>query len=213
MGADEDDAEEEARERREARLAARDGADARLTTSVVFLCVLAASVLYLATVPRGARWKQASADLRGSSRRWAPSLPFLLDAYDVTSSLLDVAALAIARLLYAAIAFSTVAPSDRSRARLHRARIAVAAISSSCLTAKGVARLPALSATTRDQCVFWAAWSLAFVGVPVEWAAASHAMAYADLKSRGRGSRRRRRRRRGDDDDDDDATDKMGRSG
>ena len=45
MGADEDDAEEEARERREARLAARDGADARLTTSVVFLCVLAASVL------------------------------------------------------------------------------------------------------------------------------------------------------------------------
>ncbi len=208
MGADEDDAEEEARERREARLAARDGADARLTTSVVFLCVLAASVLYLATVPRGARWKQASADLRGSSRRWAPSLPFLLDAYDVTSSLLDVAALAIARLLYAAIAFSTVAPSDRSRARLHRARIAVAAISSSCLTAKGVARLPALSATTRDQCVFWAAWSLAFVAVPVEWAAASHAMAYADLKSRGRGSRRRRRRRRrDDDDDDDDATD------
>ena len=105
-------------------------------------------------------------------------------------------------------AFSTVAPSDRSRARLHRARIAVAAISSSCLTAKGVARLPALSATTRDQCVFWAAWSLAFVAVPVEWAAASHAMAYADLKSRGprlspppppppRRRRRRRRRRDG----------------
>ena len=57
------------------------------------------------------------------------------------------------------------------------------AITCIALTAKGIAHLPDLDDSARDQKIFWAAWLLSFVIVPTQWRALSDAVAFADARA------------------------------
>ena len=62
------------------------------------------------------------------------------------------------------------------------------AITCIALTAKGIAHLPDLEDSARDQKIFWAAWLLTFLVVPTQWRALDDAMAFADARASARAS-------------------------
>ena len=149
----EDDAEEEAEEARERRLAAKDGAGVRVRWRITLLAAMHLATLWLACMGRG--------ETRASS--WHPPLApddlrrALVDAYTPSAGLLDLAVLTLARLGYLAALVSLAGTSDARRAALGATKIGVCVALCALLTAKGVAHLPDLTDSSRDQTVFWSA--------------------------------------------------------
>ena len=188
----EDDAEEEAEEARERRLAAKDGAGVRVRWRITLLAAMHLATLWLACMGRG--------ETRASS--WHPPLApddlrrALVDAYTPSAGLLDLAVLTLARLGYLAALVSLAGTSDARRAALGATKIGVCVALCALLTAKGVAHLPDLTDSSRDQTVFWSAWLIAFCAVDAEMRLCDDALARADERasssSSSSGSRRRR---------------------
>ena len=187
----EDDAEEEAEEARERRLAAKDGAGVRMRWRITLLAAMHLATLWLACMGRG--------ETRASS--WHPPLApddlrrALVDAYTPSAGLLDLAVLTLARLGYLAALVSLAGTSDARRAALGATKIGVCVALCALLTAKGVAHLPDLTDSSRDQTVFWSAWLIAFCAVDAEMRLCDDALARADERassSSSSGSRRRR---------------------
>ena len=187
----EDDAEEEAEEARERRLDAKDGAGVRVRWRITLLAAMHLATLWLACMGRG--------ETRASS--WHPPLApddlrrALVDAYTPSAGLLDLAVLTLARLGYLAALVSLAGTSDARRAALGATKIGVCVALCALLTAKGVAHLPDLTDSSRDQTVFWSAWLIAFCAVDAEMRLCDDALARADERassSSSSGSRRRR---------------------
>lgn len=175
----EDDAEEEAEEARERRLAAKDGAGVRVRWRITLLAAMHLATLWLACMGRG--------ETRASS--WHPPLApddlrrALVDAYTPSAGLLDLAVLTLVRLGYLAALVAFAGTSDARRAALGATKIGVCVALCALLTAKGVAHLPDLTDSSRDQTVFWSAWLIAFCAVDAEMRLCDDALARADERA------------------------------
>jgi len=194
----EDDAEEEAEEARERRLAAKDGAGVRVRWRITLLAAMHLATLWLACMGRG--------ETRASS--WHPPLApddlrrALVDAYTPSAGLLDLAVLTLVRLGYLAALVAFAGTSDARRAALGATKIGVCVALCALLTAKGVAHLPDLTDSSRDQTVFWSAWLIAFCAVDAEMRLCDDALARADERaSSSSSSASRHHRSNGEADD------------
>ena len=85
--------------------------------------------------------------------------------------------LTLARLGYLAALVSLAGTSDARRAALGATKIGVCVALCALLTAKGVAHLPDLTDSSRDQTVFWSAWLIAFCAVDAEMRLCDDALA------------------------------------
>ena len=194
----EDDAEEEAEEARERRLAAKDGAGVRVRWRITLLAAMHLATLWLACMGRG--------ETRASS--WHPPLApddlrrALVDAYTPSAGLLDLAVLTLVRLGYLAALVAFAGTSDARRAALGATKMGVCVALCALLTAKGVAHLPDLTDSSRDQTVFWSAWLVAFCAVDAEMRLCDDALARADERaSSSSSSASRHHRSNGEADD------------
>ena len=193
----EDDAEEEAEEARERRLAAKDGAGVRVRWRITLLAAMHLATLWLACMGRG--------ETRASS--WHPPLApddlrrALVDAYTPSAGLLDLAVLTLVRLGYLAALVAFAGTSDARRAALGATKIGVCVALCALLTAKGVAHLPDLTDSSRDQTVFWSAWLVAFCAVDAEMRLCDDALARADERASSSSSASRHHRSNGEADD------------
>ena len=175
----EDDAEEEAEEARERRLEARDGAGRRMRRKIGIL-----AAMHLATV-----WLSCKGRGEHRARSWHP--PFspremrtaVVDAYTPSAGLLDLAVLTLVRIVYLGVIVSFAGTSDERRAVFGYVKIGVCALMCALLTAKGVAHLPDLYDSSRDQAIFWSAWLIAFCSVTVEMRVSDDALARADERA------------------------------
>lgn len=193
----EDDAEEEAEEARERRLAAKDGAGVRVRWRITLLAAMHLATLWLACMGRG--------ETRASS--WHPPLApddlrrALVDAYTPSAGLLDLAVLTLVRLGYLAALVAFAGTSDARRAALGATKMGVCVALCALLTAKGVAHLPDLTDSSRDQTVFWSAWLVAFCAVDAEMRLCDDALARADERASSSSSASRHHRSNGEADD------------
>lgn len=184
----EDDAEADAREALACRVRARAGRPGRrLARRSAALVAASLAVAYLAALRRPfTTWVPAWAMGVDELRRT------LVDAYTFRTGLLDVLVLMFARLAFLSLAVGCSSASDARRAAVKMTRGGLTAVTCVFLCAKGVAHLPDLDDGARDQGIFWAAWGVGFVVMPVEWAAWDDALAWADARSEGRYQRGRR---------------------
>ena len=193
----EDDAEEEAEEARERRLAAKDGAGVRVRWRITLLAAMHLATLWLACMGRG--------ETRASS--WHPPLApddlrrALVDAYTPSAGLLDLAVLTLVRLGYLAALVAFAGTSDARRAALGATKMGVCVALCALLTAKGVAHLPDLTDSSRDQTVFWSAWLIAFCAVDAEMRLCDDALARADERASSSSSASKHHRSNGEADD------------
>jgi ATP-binding cassette subfamily B (MDR/TAP) protein 9 len=107
----------------------------------------------------------------------------VVDAYTPSAGLLDLAVLTLARIVYLGVIVSFAGTSDERRAVFGYVKIGVCALMCALLTAKGVAHLPDLYDSSRDQAIFWCAWLIAFCSVTVEMRVSDDALARADERS------------------------------
>jgi ATP-binding cassette subfamily B (MDR/TAP) protein 9 len=107
----------------------------------------------------------------------------VVDAYTPSAGLLDLAVLTLVRIVYLGVIVSFAGTSDERRAVFGYVKIGVCALMCALLTAKGVAHLPDLYDSSRDQAIFWCAWLIAFCSVTVEMRVSDDALAHADERA------------------------------